>query len=412
MRSTLPNLFASYQQAENQMTNALAQTLARDRAVLSSFVERFASRTLPRGDISVMMQARPAELGESGPEPRRPDAWIIGDELHVAIESKTRDGKVDSSQLKGHLRLIPRPGTLLVLSPERGEPAAIAAVRAVAPQEVGVSWHSWIEVHDWAASSLRAKIASGVGRLLLENLKEYLEMRELSGFTGVDLADGYEYPRAKATIRGLAAELLPEVSRLYPGMSVSRSQVRDDVHPDGARLVWLAFSEAHFTAVPHFTLALLQPFTRVALTVPNGARGSWTKLRRLLLQDADTLRTALRDFHGAVEKARMKNPPVVRVRVYQRHWPEGIRSRHPVWDAEIDVALATAVATRGELAWHHAWWEATLTVLRSPRGRANRELQFSVDYSNLDPLVQSPAFVKEAVRTVALFRRLYELVRP
>src|SRR5437016_2385716 len=102
----LYTLFASYKQLENQLTNALAQTLGRDTTTLAvDFAAHFTKQTLDGPRVQVSAQARPREMALWDPDlaetpyPTRPDAWLSDSTRSVAIESKVVPGGADLAQL-------------------------------------------------------------------------------------------------------------------------------------------------------------------------------------------------------------------------------------------------------------------------------------------------------------------------
>jgi hypothetical protein len=404
----LPNLFDPYEQPENQVTNALLQTLGREPALTKDFVVHLLG-CRSKGESGVSIQLRPSEVKTATSRHASiPDGWIVADDLVVAIESKIVSGSVTSSQISRHVSQIPAPGMLLILSPDQDEPAVLREVPR--PPGVEIVWRSWRDVHSWTREA-RRRNKGKVAPLLLENLKEYLEMMEIVGFTGIDLAEGYEYPRAKAILKALVAALAPSVASLYPEMRPSDHRpVKDDRTAGGGSLVWLPFSEADdFTTVPHFTLALFQPFTRIALTLPNGAKPSWRRLSALL-KPRNELSRLLQTFLSGVEKTRREYFPATSLHLYQRHWLQ--RATSPLSDAEMQCNLATFFPSKqGRVRRNRGWWQAGIEILREGPHGANWELQIAVDYSNRDPLVQATAFVNEALRVLRLFRPLYFKVR-
>ncbi len=416
----LPNLFESYSQPENKLTFALLQTLAADDRLTRRFLKwAVPGLPTPSGKVSLYSQRKPAVgrgFRASDPEldPANPDGWFATDDLLVAVEVKKDPGALRTDQLKGHLRaLMRREATrkgLLVLTPDHPEPSEIVALKGLeGAGGIPIWWRGWADVHRWICVEIDARGGErpGLGVFLLRRFREYMEMSEVSGFAGVVFDEGYDYRRAKAILKALRQELVPEVERLFPDLQHGRGQITDD------GLVWDVFARRdQITKDPHFTLAVEDGGVLLALTIPDKATQAWSVLCNLASRP-ESLERAVREFLGIALRGKREHRPVIRVELKQRHW-RGRRGR-PFEDARLIARLDVARFCPSQLRAKgvkekDSWWQNLLTLLSDGKGTANWEFQIQ-SYFRSDQVVTKTRHLKaELVRIFGAFKRLYELV--
>jgi len=416
----LPNLFESYSQPENKLTLALLQTLAADDRLARRFLKwAVPGLPAPRGKVYLYSQRKPAvgrgfRTGDPELDPAIPDGWFATDDLLVAVEVKKDPGVLRADQLKGHLKaLMRREATqkgLLVLTPDHGEPSEVVTFKGLeGAGGIPVWWRGWAEVHRWACVEIDARGGErpGLGVFLLRRFREYMEMSEVSGFAGVVFDEGYDYRRAKAILKALRQELVPEVERLYPDLQCGRGHITDD------GLVWDVFGRRdQFTKDPHFTLVVDDGGVLLALTVPDKATQAWRVLSHLASRPR-TLERAVWEFLGIALRGKEEHRPVISVEVKQRHWKG--RSGPSFEDAKLisrlDIARFCPSKLRAKgVKEKDSWWQNLLTLLSGGKGTANWEFQIQ-NYFGIDQEVTKTRHLKaELVRIFGAFKPLYELV--
>ena len=286
----LPNIFESYYQPENKLTFAFLQTLSVDCQLAQAFL-RWGVPKLPvaRGPISIYAQRKPAvgrgfRADDPEVDPTVPDGWLRAFETLVALEVKRDPGLLRGSQLRGHLKALARRDArhkaLLILTPDREEPADVVGIAGDA-RDCGITlcWKPWQAVHSWACDQIASGRAGeqAKGSFLLRSLREYLEMSELSAFAGFVFDQGYDSRRARALLVALRQELSEDVGRLYPELNHGKEKLAGQEES-----AWDVFAKAkNFTLDPHFTLVISENGPQFCLTVPDKARSAWNRLSGL-----------------------------------------------------------------------------------------------------------------------------------
>lgn len=232
----LPNIFESYSQPENKLTLALLQTLNTDPALSRSFVRwAFPQVNLKNDRLTISAQGKPAtgrgfHASDLAIDPTIPDGWLRNDDVVIALEVKRGPGLLRGTQLEGHLRCLRRFDApcraLLILTPDETAPTVIEDIRRLRAQDqVGVQWKGWQQVHTWVCEQLHG---SGGGRaglrgFFLRQLREYLEMKEVSGFAGFVFDGEYDVRRARALLKALRSPLQAKMRDAYRHWSMAGS---------------------------------------------------------------------------------------------------------------------------------------------------------------------------------------------
>ena len=374
----------------------------------------------------VSSQRRPPGGDEGAPghaeevQPTVPDGWLVADNASVALEVKLYPGTLREDQLIGHLRAIRGHDVahraLLILTPDEQRPAIVDRLERLAkPRAVRVRWLPWRKVHSWVSRRIEEEAPSGhnvvSARLLcLRALREYLEMKGLSGFTGVTFDNGYDYFQAKGILRELRAVLAGDVARLYPNLPHGKKQIGDD-----RTLVWDVFARGvDFTGAPHFTISIHDDGAYLSLTIPNGAGIAWRGLVRIAGGAArGTFKRALSEFLSEALRVPVARRPAVQLNLMQRHFA-GIAGPSYM-DARIIVRLDTAPICPSRLRdravkSHPGWFEAVLDLLGQGRNGANWEFQVQAHFDIRQSITRSPGLKDEFVRILKAFRPVYELL--
>lgn len=408
----LPNLFDQYSQYENRVTNALLQTFASSHRLTRTFLADCVGMRCRAHDVLEMStQKRPGGKGDRGEGEGAsrqdegktvPDGWIVNDRAGwvVVIESKIAVRAVRADQLLGHLRAARGYGErhLLVLTPDRQEPPEIHTLRRRFPH---LRWLPWTVVHGWIVRQARRERRGSATRLLLRNLKEYLEMDErLSDFQGIDFSEGYDLRRAKAILKILMDALRPDVQRLYPKLTGGRGNL---FASRGA--MWDCFGVVpKFTGDLHLTLSIGPQEFQVGLVVPNAARARWTHLRKVVSDATQQarLKAALKQVHQSV--------PELWLRLDQRHF---LNRREQIFDATCEFKLDTAtfVRPKGNVKPFPLWFEMAREAIITKRG-INLQIGFWARFPYAQVRgTQSAAFKDTILDTLKQFRPLYQMLR-
>ena len=417
----LPNIFESYYQPENKLTFAFLQTLSVDCQLAQAFL-RWVVPKLPvaRGPIPIYAQRKPAvgrgfRADDPEVDPTVPDGWLRAFETLVALEVKRDPGLLRGSQLRGHLKALARRDArhkaLLILTPDREEPADVVGIAGDA-RDCGITlcWKPWQAVHSWACDQIASGRAGeqAKGSFLLRSLREYLEMSELSAFAGFVFDQGYDYRRARALLVALRQELSEDVGRLYPELNHGKEKLAGQEES-----AWDVFAKAkNFTLDPHFTLVISENGPQFCLTVPDKARSAWNRLSGLA-RERTVLESALKGFLRKALQVPAANRPSVQLGLVQRHWPS--ISEDPIVDghlaARLDTASICPSSLRGRgVRRQDSWYEAVLALLAGGKKQANWEFQIRTHFETKQRITARPEFKNEVVRLLEAFKPLYELI--
>ena len=56
---------------------------------------------------------------------------------------------------------------------------------------------------------------------------EYIEMKELADFQGIDFSEGYNHEKAKRILRTLMQDIKVDVLKLYPNLTKQKGNISD-----------------------------------------------------------------------------------------------------------------------------------------------------------------------------------------
>lgn len=416
----LPNTFESYSQPENKLTLALLQTLDADSALSRSFVRwAFPRINLKNERLIVSAQRKPAGgRGLRATDPvvdlTIPDGWLRNDNVVIALEVKREPSLLRRTQLEGHLRCLRRfeatNQALLILTPDETAPTLVEDIRRLGTQDqVEVQWKGWQQVHAWVCEQYEER-GGGQGDLrgfFLRQLREYLEMSEVSGFAGFVFDGEYDVRRARALLKALRNPLQAKMRDAYPALEYGRERLMAE-----GDIVWDVFAaHPNFTLVPHFTFSIHPEGPGISLTIPDKANSAWKNLTRLA-RERDQLERALRESLRLMLSVPRPLRPAVSMALMQRHWEN--RNR-PVTDAEIVVRLDStsmcpkSLQSRGAKR-EEGWYEACVRLLAGGKGRANWEFQIRSRFDLSQKIVGQPSLSDEFARIAKGFKPIYSLM--
>lgn len=207
-----------------------------------------------------------------------PDAWIYGDGFAVLVESKVA-GDFDDGQMHSHLARLWATGN--------------------DPPEVML--RTWRDVHRFFRG-LRCQL-SGVSELLVDQLVEYLEYSELSGFTGFRrehfdyfLTHDDEEARqwVKSQVEDLAERLptrLVEIDGFYESWDMGTLY-------QSSSYCWVAFGPANgaYRRRTHQSIAMSSDGVRVFVNAE--LKDAADQVKEVLKQKPDTVYAALQELHN------------------------------------------------------------------------------------------------------------------
>jgi len=224
---SLRNIFDQYQVPENRVTNALLQTLQRDKRLLDAFLKKVIGRTVAKNE-HIVFEAfkKPGADGDlkSSDEQTQsiPDGLIkIGENIAVAIESKIVKNAIRPEQLRSHLKEVASYNEkyLCVITPDDSSPIEELKARG----EIGVNsiWLSWREIYEMLGDYKSPKNAE---EFLQNQLKEFLYMQnDLIGFCGIKKwEEGYDLEQANNIVRNLIRAIKPKLQEIYQGFTYEK----------------------------------------------------------------------------------------------------------------------------------------------------------------------------------------------
>lgn len=417
-KTRLPNLFDQYTQPENRVTNSLLQTLAASPRLTRQFLAEFVPGVEIAGEASLLISSQRTpeierkEVAEkSEKNPTIPDGWIVSrlsdeeTETVVVVETKIveKSSKTElRNQLTGHLEkgalFEPRRLHALLITPDHEDP--LPGWKAPVGK---YCWRSWRDVYRFARGQRGEFQRGSATRLLLENLKEYLEMNDIVGFTGIDFSDGYEELKARKILKNLMNEIRPEVLKVYPHLSKRKGNIKDP---------WDVFAPDdvdQFTKANHLVVSIDPRCLAVLLTVPNNNAWGWRRLKQVV---ADPDRQD--QLMGILARTR-EMLPNLRVKLAQRHF---VAQRFAYDDASIEVDLDTTDFARApdldtRVKPNPTMFDLLLAALRTTPANVNREVNFIAEYHYRDyPLTAEEGFRDEVLFALVTFQELLEFLAP
>lgn len=253
----LNNIFDQYHVEENRLTNSFLQTLAQNGYLLKTFLRYFDIPVKQNSKITISCQKKPFSTGDKiGNKEIEsiPDDWLIIDEnTAIVFETKILKNTVRPEQIKSHIRRIRyyENKFLCLITPDTQSPIKETI------NNTTVKWFSWRQIYELVAQF--TSTANGVGSFLINELKEFLLMKDdLVGFQGINFAgDQYNTDEAKTILKNLINEIKPDVLKKYPSLTGGRKALGEDVHAHTVyhRSMWSCLGvEGNFKRDIHITL--------------------------------------------------------------------------------------------------------------------------------------------------------------
>ncbi len=410
MQSKLRNLFDQYHQPENQVTNALLQTLETSDELKKRFFEKFVRIPLKRNSkITLQCQKIPGE-DENKPTTSGsvPDGLITDAEnsIAVAIESKIGQDAINEKQLIKHLQGIKEYKThcLLVITPDAEQPKKLDGSNL---DKEKIVWHSWQEIYEWVKQEIQnfsqdGKNSDTATKYLLKNLGGFMSDKGLTRFDG--FRDFEDDKKTKEDFKVLCDEITGYVQGEYSNLGHNPKSTRNPKKNS----LWTVIGEENHVTAPHFTLGLNKAKERfvIALYIPHRATKYWTRLERIFTQDEERLK-----FIELLKKLR-KQVSLVELELIHRHAEVGQKL---LSDGELNFDIDTAITDSTR---HHSFkkfphWFFVMEELIKNKSKSEANIQFGVcvcyrfDESNKE-LLAKKGFMEEVKNVMKNFKEMYE----
>ena len=370
---TLRNIFDQYKQPENQLTHALASSLAEDSQLARRFLTGFLDlKDTPKTSLKVNEQSLPgdsADLPEEEAERRGlPDAVIHdGENWCLLLETKVQ-AKATADQLHRHYRSVRRRGfenvrvVLLTARDERIKLPKFAEARR------------WRDLYIWLVNERRRSVWAGRVTDFLEIMEAklvdegYLTEGALTSFSGFQFGPDrpYSYGEAKRLLR-LAIQQLRTSKRLEKALGMDpKGFGRPAITGKDASSVWdfiplkAARSAKVFTEFPHLTLSVQQERVLAIVTIPNRLKPRFRRSLTSLGRKGffDLFQQVTLNLSHVLNAAPGSSP---RLEALQRHYLS--RRSEPVRDAVLEFDLRTATADGQAVKNQPQWLDAVYGVL-------------------------------------------------
>jgi hypothetical protein len=384
------NLFDQFSQSENQLTHALASTLAMDPGLARDFVQwSVGLKPGKAGRLEIVQQRVPGDPDplEEGERRSLPDACIyVPDEWCLVIESKLT-ARLLPDQLARHRRMVrnifPRIEVLAITAePHPAVPG-------------GVHHLTWESLFRWCAGA-KEPMAFWPGHLrdFMRLFESQLLEREvtlpgaLTSFDGIPFSEShpYNYSEAKLLLKQ-AMDLLRQSPRLR---ALGRDPLltgRGAISGSKERLVWDLLSlaprgeeEGKFTEWPHLTLGFHQDKVEVMVTLPNAAR---TQIRKALIElGKDGFLDLLSSVsNGILEALGTESGVVPTLLLLQRHY---LARRFGVEDGRIKIDMRTVRPVSASPVKAQPIWAEAAFDLFVNRDSINMQLQIGAEFPHAD----------------------------
>jgi len=414
-QNNLPNLFDQYDTEENRVTNALFQTLAISSKLAERFLKQFIPGISTRDIISL-------ELSEQGvPQrpnihrldlPRKnesvPDGWFIlrGQDNNVVdivvVESKITKGSANKRQLLRHLakarrRYQPDKEVFaLLITPDDSDPFPMWS-----PDEGLYTWANWREIHAYADEGKKLTKDSTI-QIIIKNFMEYIEMKELAGFQGIDFSEGYNHEKAKRILRTLMQDIKVDVLKLYPNLTKQKGNISDpwDVFAPG--------DKRKFNEGIHITLGVNEKYLDLLITVPNNCIPGWHRLKQIFSKEREDLEIILSEI-------RPKLPNLILL-FQQRHF---IAQRFAFFDGLIQVDIDTTefgIKNRAntKVKKNPDLFEFFVSAIKEAPSPINKEVNFIAKFYYNDKeykeVIKKAEFRETVIAALNAFKPLYDLL--
>jgi len=406
----LRNIFDQYQVPENRVTNALLQTLQRDKRLLDAFLKKVIGRTVAKNE-HIVFEAfkKPGADGDlkSSDEQTQsiPDGLIkIGENIAVAIESKIVKNAIRPEQLRSHLREVASYNEkyLCVITPDDSSPIEELKARG----EIGVNsiWLSWREIYEMLGDYKSPKNAE---EFLQNQLKEFLYMQnDLIGFCGIKKwEEGYDLEQANNIVRNLIRAIKPKLQEIYQGFTYEKQYYKRAKNPYQIYREWawgyLAPQE-NFTKDLHFTFSLSETNLFIGLTIPHNAGQRWRRLKQICKDD-----NLFQEFESLLFELRSTLPNIY-LEFLQRHY---VGRKDGLIDGMIEMNLDTIHGNpEKNVKENKALWEGLRSAIARKKDY-NGQLMIRTRYFFKDhPEMEHESFKDEIIRATASFKPIYEFL--
>jgi len=414
-KDNLPNLFDQYGVEENRVTNALLQTLATSTRIAEHFLNRFIPEISTReiSFIELSEQVVPYRKGTDTPEMQKtsdsvPDGWLILQRKDksvanvVVIESKIKKSSARNRQLLGHLAKANRkfqPDTSawgLLITPDDCDPFP-----RWKREEGSYRWIGWRQLYSFAKNEKRVNTDS-VAQFLLENFEEYIEMKELAGFQGIDFSEGYVREKARRILHVLMQEISPEVRKTYPELTKHKGNISDP---------WDVFAPKdvkRFTQGIHLTVGLDERSLNLLLIVPDKSVQGWHRLKSIMTSERAELESLLSEL-------RQKLPNLVLL-FQQRHF---IARRIPFMDGKLEVDLDTTEfgakkENHNKVKKNRQLFELFASAVKDAPVSINKEVNFITKFYYKEQKhkdnIKRAEFLRTVIKALNAFKPVYDFL--
>ena len=345
------SVFDQYEQPENQLTHALASSLAEDPRLLKRFIREVAGTVPPRTkQLAILEQQLPGEDIEYSEEEKErrglPDAWIHdGDSWALLIENKVQ-ASLTQDQLRRHMRVAARKGFTDVR-------LLVIGIKPPKFQMPRMIFRAWTELYQWLSNNRESEWALRAAQYfevwegnMVASDRKYLTEGTVTKFAGIPFGEKEPYHSVQAKrILKLGMNELRKRRKLQMVLGIDlKGAGRGAITGSVATTVWdflplkWAKGSTAFTNWPHFSFCIDHENLNVQLTIPDKIKGN---LRRHLLHDGKEFNALLWDVHCGLQKALRRVPNASPfVHVMQRHFPS--RISRPVMDGIVEFDLRAA----------------------------------------------------------------------
>ncbi len=388
----MPNIFDSYAQNENKLTQALFSTLDSDKDLLGSFIKDICKVRLVPKDLSISVQNYPsarASNDEKIKSPSLPDAWIYDSKgFAMVFESKITDS-LKQGQLAQHQR------TAEIRGFEKPRLYTITALSNAGDFD-GWKQITWVSIYTWLrqaqAKHPLAKHTADYFEILESRMhsKKSSQKFKITTFTGFDpyYDKIYNQDLAKNTIRKAMEKLLASSCLIEQLDMNPQNSRRKNLKTQKGKSVWdyLSLSDESIKDplnALHLTLGINDKNIEAYITIPDkiiGYQKKKIKNRGKGLNEED----GKANFIEICEKILEKMKPILKensdanpiIRGLQRH---SVPRPVETLDAEIVADLRTAFENDANIKKQTQWLEVIYDVFCNKK--SNYQVQIGINFS-------------------------------
>jgi len=414
-KNHLPNLFDQYDTEENRVTNALFQTLAISSKIAERFINTFIAGISTRNinSLELSEQGLPKKNSTDAIDFKKtnesvPDGWFILRDRNnnvsdiIVVESKIIKSSAKKRQLLRHLakarrRFQPEKEVFaLLITPDDSDPFPLWR-----PDKGSYQWTNWRKIHAFAKKEKKFN-KDLTAQIIIKSFMEFIEMKELAGFQGIDFSEGYNNEKAKRILRTLMQDIKDAVLKSYPNLKKQKGNILDP---------WDVFASEDlktFTKGIHFTLSVKEKSLEVLITVPNKCLRGWTRIK-------EVMSTEQKEFESILSALRQKLPNLILL-FQQRHF---IAQRFAFFDGLIQVDIDTTdlrIESRvnTKVKKNSQLFEYFVAAVRDAPRSINREVNFITKYYYNDPkykhVIKQAEFSKTVISAINSFKPLYDFL--